>query len=76
VIRSGTTYRVTRACSPQFEHPILFRVIREHKWSTYEGWTWLDGYQVNDAGEAVERRSIFVMPVGLMLAEQRRTGGS
>jgi hypothetical protein len=32
---------------------------------TYDGWAWLDGYQLNAAGDAVERRSIFVQLSGL-----------
>jgi len=43
----------------------MFRVIRVHDWSTYEGWAWLDGYELDSAGDAVERRSIFVQVSGL-----------
>lgn len=63
--KSGDVLRVTRAASVQFNEPLLFRVIRVHNWSTYDGWAWLDGYQLNSAGEAVERRSIFVQVRGL-----------
>jgi hypothetical protein len=61
--------RVTRAASVQFTDPMLFRVIRVHDWSTYDGWAWLDGYELNTAGEAVERRSIFVKVDGLQRAQ-------
>jgi hypothetical protein len=44
---------------------MLFRVIRVHDWPTYEGWIWLDGYELNGSGDAVERRSIFVQVGGL-----------
>jgi hypothetical protein len=44
---------------------MLFRVIRVHDWPTYDGWVWLDGYELNAAGDAVERRSIFVQVNGL-----------
>jgi hypothetical protein len=44
---------------------MLFRVIRVHDWSTYNGWAWLDGYELNSLGDAVERRSIFVQLDGL-----------
>jgi hypothetical protein len=47
---------------------MLFRVIRVHDWPTYDGWAWLDGYQLNAAGDAVARRSIFVQLVGLQPA--------
>jgi hypothetical protein len=58
--RSGDVLHVTREASVQFATPIYFRVIRVHDWPTYTGWVWLDGYQLNAAGDAVERRSIFV----------------
>ena len=63
--RSGDVIHVTRAASVQFTSPMLFRVIRVHDWPTYEGWVWLDGYELNTAGDAVERRSIFVQVNGL-----------
>lgn len=54
------------AASVQFARPILFRVIRIHDdWSTYVGWIWLDGYELNNAGDAVERRSVFVQISGI-----------
>ena len=67
--RSGEVIRVTRAASIQFAAaPLLFRVIRVHDWSTYDGWAWLDGYELNAVGEAVDRRSIFVQVGGLQPA--------
>lgn len=63
--RSGDVLHVTRAASVQFVEPIFFRVIRVHDWPTYDGWVWLDGYELNAAGDAVERRSIFVQVNGL-----------
>jgi hypothetical protein len=59
---------VTRAASVQFTEPMMFRVIRVHDWQTYDGWAWLDGYQLNSVGDAVERRSIFVQVNGLQQA--------
>jgi hypothetical protein len=56
---------VTREASVQFADPMLFRVIRVHDWPTYEGWAWLDGYELGAAGEAVDRRSIYVRLDGL-----------
>ena len=50
--RSGDVIHVTKAASVQFAAPMLFRVIRVHDWPTYEGWIWLDGYELN----AVRRR--------------------
>ncbi|MFK3982640.1 hypothetical protein ACI2K4_19965 [Micromonospora sp. NPDC050397] len=63
--RSGDVLQVTRAASVQFAEPILFRVIRAHDWPTYDGWIWLDGYELNGALDAVARRSIFVQLEGL-----------
>jgi hypothetical protein len=63
--RSGDVIHVTKAASVQFSAPMLFRVIRVHDWPTYEGWIWLDGYELNPSGDAVERRSIFVQASGL-----------
>ncbi|HEY3008783.1 MAG TPA: hypothetical protein VGJ63_12085 [Micromonosporaceae bacterium] len=63
--RSGDVLHVTRAASVQFVEPLFFRVIRVHDWPTYDGWVWLDGYELNPAGEAVDRRSIFVQVNGL-----------
>jgi hypothetical protein len=67
--RSGDVLRITRAASVQFSTPMLFRVIRVHDWSTYNGWAWLDGYELNSVGDAVERRSIFVQLDGLQPAQ-------
>jgi hypothetical protein len=63
--RSGDVLRVTKAASVQFTEPMLFRVIRVHDWPTYDGWAWLDGYQLDNSGDAIERRSIFVLIDGL-----------
>lgn len=63
--RSGDVLHVTRAASVQFLRPITFRVIRVLDWPTYDGWLWLDGYELNASGDAVSRRSIFVQRDGL-----------
>jgi len=60
--------RVTRAASIQFNKPMMFRVIRVQDWQTYNGWAWLDGYQLNSVGDAIERRCIFVQLDGLQQA--------
>jgi hypothetical protein len=67
--RSGDVLRVSRAASVQFIEPMLFRVIRVHDWQTIDGWAWLDGYQLDATGDAVERRSIFVQVSGLQRAQ-------
>ncbi|NES16938.1 MULTISPECIES: hypothetical protein [Micromonospora] len=65
MINSGDLFHVARAASVQFVRPIMFRVIRVLDWPTYDGWAWLDGYELNSAGDAAIRRSIFVQPAGL-----------
>jgi hypothetical protein len=63
--RSGDVLRIGKDASVQFTAPLLFRVIRVHDWPTYDGWIWLDGYELNSSGDAVERRSVFVQLAGL-----------
>jgi hypothetical protein len=72
--RSGDVLRVTKAASVQFTEPMLFRVIRVHDWQTYDGWAWLDGYQLDSSGDAIERRSIFVLIEGLQRVAPAVTG--
>jgi hypothetical protein len=66
--KSGDVLVIDKTASVQFREPFMFRVIRRHDWSTYEGWVWLDGYELNADGDAVERRSVFVQVAGLKLA--------
>jgi hypothetical protein len=65
--RPGDVVVVGRAASVQFAGVagFNFRVIRVDEKSTYQGWCWLDGYQLDGGGDAVERRSIFVQLAGL-----------
>ncbi|HLL64318.1 MAG TPA: hypothetical protein VK453_01070 [Micromonosporaceae bacterium] len=72
---SGEVLRVTSAASVQFAEPLLFRMIRVHDWPTYDGWVWLDGYELNSIGDAVQRRSIFVQLTGLQRAFFRPNAG-
>jgi hypothetical protein len=67
--RSGDVLHITRAASVQFREPFLFRVIRPHDWPTYEGWIWLDGYELAPSGDAVERRSIWVQINGVRIVQ-------
>ena len=63
----GEVLHVTRTASVQFLQPIRFRVIRVHdEWETYEGWIWLDGYELGADGDAVARRRIWVQIAGLI----------
>lgn len=63
---TGDVLQLTRAASVQFMRPITVRVIRVLDWPTYDGWLWLDGYELAASGDAVTRRSLFVMPAGLI----------
>ncbi|SCE95277.1 hypothetical protein GA0070558_115100 [Micromonospora haikouensis] len=63
--KAGDLVQVTRAASVQFVEPIRCRVVRVLDWITYDGWVWLDVYQLDGKGDAVARRSIFVRPGGL-----------
>ncbi|MER7269368.1 hypothetical protein ABT344_13815 [Micromonospora carbonacea] len=65
VPKPGDLVQVTRAASVQFVEPIRCRVVRVLDWITYDGWVWLDVYQLDGRGDAVARRSIFVRPAGL-----------
>ncbi len=57
---------IGKAASVQFATEMPFRVIRVHDWPTYDGWVWLDGYELSrTTGDAVERRSIFVQINGI-----------
>ncbi|GAA0508391.1 hypothetical protein Ade02nite_61760 [Paractinoplanes deccanensis] len=59
-----------RSASVQFVTPIRFRVICVHDWQTYAGWVWIDGYELDEVGDALERRSIFVQISGLRPAAE------
>ncbi|QLQ37908.1 hypothetical protein [Micromonospora robiginosa] len=75
-LRSGALLLVSRAASVQFVKPFHFRLIRVLDWTTYDGWNWLDGYQLDERGDAVARRSIFVLRSGLRpgsIPSRRRT---
>ncbi|WP_371687526.1 hypothetical protein [Micromonospora sp. KC721] len=67
-MKSGDLLYGNREASVQFVHPIHFRLTRVLDWITYDGWIWLDGYQLNARGDAVARRSIFVQKSGLRVA--------
>ncbi|MEO3771077.1 hypothetical protein [Micromonospora sp. B9E7] len=65
-LRAGDVVLLTAAASVQFRTPIVVRVIREiPDRHTYDGWLWLDAYQLDTKGEAVARRELFVMRAGV-----------
>ncbi|GAB3950430.1 hypothetical protein GCM10027614_50860 [Micromonospora vulcania] len=64
--KGGDLLHITQAASVQFSRPFLFRLIRvlEDR-ITYDGWLWIEGYELDARGEAVARRELFVQPSGL-----------
>ncbi|WP_433313563.1 hypothetical protein ACQP0U_29970 [Micromonospora sp. CA-269861] len=68
-VKSGDVLHLTRAASVQFLRPIFVRVIRLPDWVTYDGWLWIEGYELGMKGEAVVRRSLFVQTAGLIWHE-------
>ncbi|MEV6693184.1 hypothetical protein AB0M35_17105 [Micromonospora sp. NPDC051196] len=63
----GHEFVVTRAASPQFAQPIRVRMIRERTdRHTYHGWAWIEVYEIDGYGKAVDRRELYVMPAGLI----------
>jgi hypothetical protein len=68
-VHAGDLVWITPDARVQFLEPLRLRVIRELSWSTYEGWVWLDGYQLDSEFQAVQRRQIFVQRAGLKPAK-------
>ncbi|MFG2007466.1 hypothetical protein ACGFNF_00130 [Micromonospora sp. NPDC048868] len=67
---SPGVYLLTREASPQFAKPITVRVIRERTdLVTYHGWTWIEAYQLDARGDAVEQRELYVRPDGMRPAQ-------
>jgi hypothetical protein len=66
-LKPGEIVRIGAAASVQFagDRALTLRVIRVHDWPTYHGWCWLDGYVLDQRGEAVERRELYVQLAGL-----------
>ncbi|MFI6237542.1 hypothetical protein ACIBD9_28605 [Micromonospora sp. NPDC050784] len=73
-LRAGDVVLLTTAASVQFRKPIVVRVIRElPERYTYDGWLWLDAYELGRKGVAVARRELFVMRAGVRVeARQSR----
>jgi hypothetical protein len=66
-LQPGDVLHVDGEASVQFqgERSFRFRVIRVDPRSTYDGWIWLEGYVLGPAGNALQRRRIFVRRDGL-----------
>ncbi|SCE83010.1 hypothetical protein [Micromonospora chokoriensis] len=73
---SGDLLHITRAASVQFSRPFHFRLIRVlADRVTYDGWAWIEGYELDARGEAVARRELFVQPSGLRMLSRHPAGG-
>ncbi|MGC4895961.1 hypothetical protein [Micromonospora sp. DT31] len=65
-IKAGTLLRLDHAASVQFCRPITIRVIREiEDRHPYDGWAWIEAYELNAKGDAVAKRELFVQIAGL-----------
>ncbi|MEU8254992.1 hypothetical protein AB0C06_12090 [Micromonospora inaquosa] len=76
-MKAGDVVCLTTAASVQFLRPIFVRVIRElPEWHTYDGWVWIEGYELNAAGDAVARRELYLRRAGVRMqalpAKRRR----
>ncbi|MEQ4300544.1 hypothetical protein ABNF97_03975 [Plantactinospora sp. B6F1] len=60
---------MTGRASVQFagDQALIFRVVKVDPKPTYHGWAWITGYVLDQAGQAVDRREIFVQPAGLQI---------
>ncbi|WTY53936.1 hypothetical protein OG617_11585 [Micromonospora sp. NBC_01412] len=61
---------MNRQASAQFggDRALIFRVIKVPDQPTYHGWIWLTGYLLDQAGNALDRREIYVQKAGLQRA--------
>lgn len=66
----GDVVLVGAAASVQFagSRGLRLRVIVVGTEPTYHGWCWLTGYVLDAAGDAVDRREVFVQLAGLRIA--------
>lgn len=67
MLRPGDVVHVGPAASVQFsgDRALTFRIIRVDPRTTYDGWIWIEGYVLGPAGNALQRRRIFVREGGL-----------
>ncbi|MFI2650167.1 hypothetical protein [Micromonospora fulviviridis] len=64
--KPGDELWIGREASVQFAgQRFVFRVISVCPKPTYPGWAWITGYVLDNRGNAVDRREIFVQLAGL-----------
>ncbi|MFI1996247.1 hypothetical protein [Actinoplanes sp. NPDC020271] len=67
---SGDLLHVDRQTSVQFTEPFKFRVIRLERGPVTYGWCWVHGYVLNELGDAVEERDLFLQVQGLLYLDR------
>jgi hypothetical protein len=74
-IQSGDVVRIGRAASVQFagDRALTMRVMTVPDVPTYHGWMWLAGYVLDERGQAVGKREVFVQRAGVKILQQART---
>lgn len=55
-LQAGELLWVDRSASVQFVEPILIRLIRVLDQPTYDGWAWIELYQMDRSGDPIARR--------------------
>lgn len=59
----GDVVLVNANASVQYRTPFLFQIARVYRYThTPDGWSYLDGWQLDADGRRVERRDILVQP--------------
>lgn len=68
---AGQVLLLTERASVQFRvNPIVFRVIRVQERAAPDGWIWVDGYELDLAGEAVLRRELMILLASVLPPER------
>lgn len=77
LLRAGADLYIGRAASVQFAgRPIRLRLTRVENRLCDNGYVWLTGYELDQAGNAVERREVYVMQAGLVPWAGQPVGGA
>lgn len=65
--KAGTLLMIDRDASIQFAAcPFVARMMKPQDWpATWDGWVWLNVYQLDSSGDALEQRSIYVNLAGM-----------
>jgi hypothetical protein len=71
--KTGDVLAIGERASVQFadDRSLLLRVTSVCKRPTYEGWAWITGYVLDQTGQAIDKREVFVQLAGLRPATVR-----